>query len=399
LRRIRGIGCLGLFVCLFALFASSASASSGQFQIALAPTTIKATPSKLLVRLPSAGNFQTFSNCSATLTGSAQAKTVSSLTGKLNGMTCTVLGNIEMSWNPTECDLEFTGGGGLNIVNCGTKPMEFSTTGCRITIGNQSTIGSIAYVNNASKSEVTAQPAVVGLTYTVYGCGATNGTGVTFSDGAIPSGSWTLSAYSGAPQTSIYWEEFYVPPTKFATQTAPATLAGGIGGSGKAKVARFPGNGYLSCHVTWSGSMSTRTSTALKVAPTFHECSFTMSDATVYEVPDSYISAGGCSYEFLFSSGFGLVGESCASKPVSVTLPNCIFSVGPQSGSGVMNYSTTGTGAQRKVAATRVEKQWLTYTVTGTGCLTTGTFSNGEIYGGTLEAKTSSGGEDGLFLE
>jgi hypothetical protein len=403
LRQIKLLGSLVVVSCIFAvLFATAASASVKQFQIGVAPSTIKAAANtKFKMAFPEAGSFSEYSNCEISLTGSSSSKTVSSVSGKIDGggkMPC-VTGFGTLKWNTGSCEVELKASGGLAISKCGTQLLELYVPGaCRITLGNQAVGGLVQYVNNAGKTETSASPTVSGLTYTVSNCEG-YGTNGTYSDGVLSEGTWTLSASTtGGVKSSISLEEG--PPTEFAAESAPVTLAGGTAGgiSKTGKTIRFGENGLLSCNQSYSGSMSTRTATSVKVVPKYHNCTYSGYATGPIEVPDSYVTAGGCSYEFTYPGNFAIVGESCAAKPITITIPNCVLTVGPQSGSEVFAMSTTGAGTLREVVATKLSKEWLTSTATGSGCLKAGTFHNGEVFGGNLSAKTSGGSQQGFFL-
>jgi hypothetical protein len=270
---------------------------------------------------------------------------------------------------------------------------------CRTEIGNQAGLGSVEYsnvvVNGLPALHVSAK--INGITYTrTHTSSCLEGAEGTFSDGTYQ-GEWTVVGTKSGVPVGAEFES--APATKFAAEEAPATIAGNATSSNSLT---FGANGSMSCTSTkYNGTQSALTSVSITTAPVFHGCSINRS-GTVTAIPDEYISAGACSYEWKETGGFAIVGASCASNPLSVTVPGCAISVGPQSGFPGFVFSNEGAGKLRKVIGTQSSPSpGLTYTAAGGGCASgAGTFSNGTYRGSAKFSATNSKAEaQGFWIE
>ncbi|HEX4670284.1 MAG TPA: hypothetical protein VH275_09980 [Solirubrobacterales bacterium] len=348
-------------------------------------------------------------SCSnVSFSGETTAKTSSQVTVTPT-LGCSYFG-FPMGWATNGCKYRFHPGAGpalvgtMDIVGC-ESPMTFiePNTNCRMEIGNQSGLGTVTYKNVAgSPSTITAVANLTGLTYTRFSC--VNGANGTFSDGTY-TGEWTIkgSAFGGVPAGLSVESTSAAPFTKFAAEEAPATIAG-TNTNGNTKAINFGTNGYLLCKKdSYSGTLSATTSGSITVAPTIQSCTWNANaEEKEISLADEYVTTGACSFMLKASGGFEIVGTSCASKPITVALPGCLLTVGPQSvASPQLGYSNEGTGKLRSVKIAPIGSSVaLKYTATGASCPEQGTFANGYFSGkATFTATNSKGASQGISLE
>jgi hypothetical protein len=375
----------------------TASASASKFNVSAAPATLsgsllgKSHSLKL-----STGELSEIYTCTGVaFSGQATEKSFSqfSVNPELSGCSHSTFNNDK--WTMNGCKFQFEAGlsgtsGKMYIVGC-AQPMVNNAGGCINEIGNQAVTGQVQYAN-ISSSTVRLQVSMSGITFTRKGGPCWSGPTGTFNGGTY-TGEWTLSS---AGNTVQYESTSPPPPTKFAVEEAPATITGT---STNTKALSFPENGALTCGtVTHSGTMPALTATSITVVPKYQNCSLSFNGFT-YPVPDEYISAGGCSFELPYAGGINIVGAKCAAEPFTVTRPSCLITMGPQSVGTGFTYASSGAGKERKVSRGGT-LSGLTYTATGVGCSSPGTFSTGiDRSTFSYSAKNSKGEAQGFFLQ
>ena len=339
-------------------------------------------------------------NCEKVSFGPPTTNEVSTLTVSPELSSCSWVNNLKVGWSMNGCKYRFHAGsdsaltGWIDIVNC-EKPMTMAAAGCTIEIGNQSNLGPVTYKNVAgSPSTVTAAASLSGITYTRSGvCGA--GSPGTFSNGTY-TGEWTVKgSKSGAP-VSVQVKATTAPYTGFHVEKVPATLsASSVGSFKRVILPRIEKCNQLNM----SGGMWSAGSSGITLVPSYKECTVT-TEGVVEPVPN--ITAGGCSYVLYANGKFEIAGETCASNPIIATQPGCVTTVGPQGGLVLPPpYQNEGWGPFRTVSisASGSAVEGITYTATGAGCPSPGTFSNGKIWvAGTFSAQ-SAGASQGLWVE
>jgi hypothetical protein len=300
-----------------------------------------------------------------------------------------------VSWVTNGCKLRFRANAGgypagtVDIYNC-TKPMTMAATGCQLEVGNQNAIGTVEYKNTVTegKNTIAILANLKNITYTrVGGTGCVVNKPGTFSDGTY-TGEWTVKGTRGVESVPI---EVGVPtPTKFAVDSAPATITGTWTGVGT----QFKNLGGASCKgYSLSGTMPATSAESITVAPTYKECTI-----AGQLVPEGYVRRGSCSYVFHVNGTFDIAGANCATDPMTITSNGCITIIGPQSGITGTTFAFLnegGWGALRTVSMSGSTGLQVTYTRVGPLCGIEGTFSNGLIGGSAKLSATSQN----LWLE
>ncbi|HEX4668769.1 MAG TPA: hypothetical protein VH275_02170 [Solirubrobacterales bacterium] len=348
-------------------------------------------------------NGESITCSSVTFAGETVNKSVKdvTVTPALNG--CTRGSGIPATWTMHGCKFRLHAGPGpglsgtIDITGCET-PMSTESEGCLTQIGNQGGLGTIEYKNVAtSPPTLTAVVKLTGITFTRNGQTCFGPVG-TFSNGTYTD-EWTIKgAKSGVPAAAEIEATSPAPPSMFAAEEAPVTIAG-AGVSVKSEFG-LSTNGQVECEsINYSATMATTSAAAIALVPAFHGCSFD-SFHEVTKIPDEYISAGGCSYEVQAKGAFAIVGAGCAAKPISITTPGCVFTLGPQSGLGAPSLTNEGSGRLRTVKLNMAATGTVTATATGGSCAQQGTFTEGTMrVVPVLSAKNSSGVQQGLAIE
>lgn len=285
----------------------------------------------------------------------------------------------------------------VDIVGC-NSPMSFTANSCTILIGNQS-LGTMEYFNTESNGipAVKMVASLHGIEFTRYNGGFCAGSSGTYKTGEY-NGEWLVKGFNSKAEQKAIRIEASATPYTFLTEEAPVT-AGGEAASPKASIDTGL-NGTVRCKSrSFAGTAGSGVSVSfntITVAPTYSECTWagSIGDGTS-------VSMGGCSFEFQLNGEFAIVGESCASKPITITagtgLPGCVGTIGPQVLSG-LNYTMDGVGKLRGLV-TGGEAKGLTITTTGAGCVVPGTTNTG-VYKGIdrLTAFNSSSQRQGLWI-
>jgi hypothetical protein len=410
-RTIKTLGIATAMALALIAVAGASMASANNFKSQVEPETwngVRAGASHSL-RLGETGIFkcENVSFSGQEIVKTAQELTVSPELGK-----CSHQNGIPVSWSMHGCKFRFHPGAGpalvgsVDIVGCESS-MLYENTVCRTTIGNQSNIeGTVEYKNTTSGGlpAVTVVAKLKGIAYTRENGGVCGETSGSFNNGEYE-GEWTVTGTKGAGEHVGTEVESTTPPppSKFATEGTPATLAGSATGT---LALSFNQNATLYCATTtYTGTMSSLTASTIVLTPKYHNCHVQRfppgGGMEEFTVPDEFITAGGCSYEFGAKGEFNVVGATCASKPLTLTIPSCVLTVGPQSGlSNKLVLKNEGTGKSRIVSSLGSGGTPMTYTATGAGCITTGTFTTGLYRGNTkYSAKNSKGEALGLWLQ
>jgi hypothetical protein len=376
----------------------SASASASQFNVSAAPATLNgALLGKNHVLGLIAGEFGEVYSCKGVaFSGSVVTKTFKTFTVNPELSGCSHSKFTNEGWTMNGCKFQFEAGtsgttGKMSITGC-EKPMTNTAPGgCTNEIGNQTTTGTVQYTNKASTVDLSVY--MKNITFTRKGGVCYGGPEGTYNTGEY-GGEWTLSSLGNSVQ---YESTSPPPPTKFASEEAPANI---IGTQQSTKAPTFGSNGSLFCEsTTYGGTMSTLTATSITVVPKYHGCTQYVEGIPKYSIPDEYISMGGCSYQLPQAGGFSIVGASCAAAPFTVTIPGCVLTTGPQTVASGFSYTNQGSGKERKVSRGGTA-EGLTYTATGEGCIAPGTFSNATNRGGiTFSATNSKGAAQGFWVE
>ena len=324
--------------------------------------------------------------------GSMAGETASSISMSSELTGCSFYG-YAASWATNGCMFRFQANGKADIVNC-TKPMYFNFEGCILEVGNQSNLGTVTYNNTTTEgiATVTIVANLTGLTYTRFQNGVCAGKGGTFSDGTY-TGEWILKGKT-AGGTAVELSMYSPPPTQFVTEEAPATIVGANYEMRK-RLTGIGGNGATCSSYTLSGTMVSTKAESITLTPTFKGC-----NVGGEAVPDGFVNAGDCKYVFYVSGKLDITGETCATKPMSITRSGCIATIGPQSGFFGFNYANAGAGAFRTVSMSGATSSSVTYTTVGPSCTILGTFNEGKILStASLSATNAGGGQQGLWLE
>lgn len=310
-----------------------------------------------------------------------------------------------VGWEMHGCQFRFHPGPGpalngtMDIVNC-EKPMSNKTGSCITEIGNQpglgssSGIGGIKYENAAKLETFNAIASIENLTYTRSGVGCKGALG-TFSTGQYID-SWTVKAASlGGIATSTWVESTSAPVFKnFVAEEAPVTILGTK--TTGSKVNYLSGNIGLNCSTySLNGTSSSASTGAITVTPTFKNCV-----VEGVSVPDSNVSAGGCSYVLYPNGQFDIAGSTCATNPMTITRPGCTSTIGPQSSAGFRVVNVNEESGKLRAVGISGEGGNITYTNVGASCSKAGTLSNAKVKSAvTLTGANSKGEQQGFWLE
>jgi hypothetical protein len=308
------------------------------------------------------------------------------------------------SWTMNGCKFRLHPGTGtenqtvgtLDIVGC-EKPMTASNESCKFEIGNQSGIGTVEYKNVLlSPSTITAVANLNSITYSRVNFNGCLNTG-TFNNGTY-SGEWTIKGSvpgSGLPrEIKVFGTASPPPPTKFAAEEAPVTIAGVDNVSRKRMY--LGGAGSLVCEgYSLNGASASASSASITLVPTYSKCTF-----NTVSIPDSSVSAGGCSYVLYPNGKLDIAGATCASNPITVSRPGCVITIGPQTGLTGFSYVNEGSGKLRTVSMSGVASSVMKFTAVGANCNGEGVFTNSNLFSTSkLSATNSSGGVQGLSVE
>jgi hypothetical protein len=343
------------------------------------------------------GHSEQISCSSASFSGETTIKTLSSLTVTPALGNCNTIFGGPLGWQMNGCKYRFKPGAGpalvgsVDIVNC-EKPMSLNLGSCVREIGNQNGVGTVTYTNVGTT--IVAAAKLNSIKFTTSGCGITSGT---FYNGTY-SGEWTIkgSTPSGVPVTVSVESTSAAPFTKFAAEEAPVTIAGADTRTGSS-YKRFNGLGGL---IVWctkynlSGTSASATSETISVVPAYSGCTYGQ------EGPAATVSAGECSYVLHANGSIDIAGLNCASKPMTITVPGCVYTFGPQSGFPGNGFANEGSGKLRAVSMSW-QYNGLTYTRTGESCEGgVGTFNTGSLFSvAKLSATNSKGEPQGLSIE
>jgi hypothetical protein len=400
MRTIKTLGIATAMALALIAVAGASMASANNFKASVEPENWGGSLSgknHTLTLEDSFGNSEQTACSSVAFSGQTTKKTSSDLTvtPQLGG--CTYLGG-SVSWAINGCKYRFHPGAGpalvgsVDIVGC-EKPMSLVIGGCVKEIGNQNGIGTVEYKNVGAGSSVTMIAHLTGIKFTVSGCiGISSGT---FYKGAY-NGEWTVkgATLGGAPASVEVESTSAAPFTKFAAEEAPVTISGVDTRVGSYK--RFSGLGgflvYCSSY-SLNGTSATATAETLTVVPSYSGCTFGSGG------PAATVSAGECSYVLHANGSMDIAGANCAAKPLTITVPGCLYTFGPQSTS-VYTLVNHGSGKLRTVSIGG-NPLGLTYTRTGAGCEGgPGTFSTGLLFSyAELSATNSKGEPQGISIE
>ena len=308
-----------------------------------------------------------------------------------------------VGWSMRGCRYRFDAGtvptlvGSVDIVDC-EPSMVFSDAGlCELTIGNQNNLGTVEYKNSIENGipVVTVSAHLENIKYTRKGGGCAGASG-TYTNGKY-TGEWKLKGTGGVGIQVQSSEETL--PARFIGEEVPMTVDGTNVGS---KAFNFGNNGYLWCdNYTYSGASGPAAATSLSVTPSYHSCTwYWQSTGFNAPVPDEDVQTGGCSFTLHAAGGVDIGGSSCAASPLTVTLPGCVITVGPQSFSSGITYTNEGSGKLRSVKVAGSAQAALEYSATGGSCIQQGTFGNGYFINRvSLGATNSSEEAQGLSIE
>jgi hypothetical protein len=398
-KSIKTLGIATAMALALISFAGASAASANLFQAPIAPTTWNGSLTGKSHALSLNGESYTCSGVS--FSGEVKNKTTNEVTVTPQ-LSCTrSTFPYAAAWAMHGCKYRFHPGtgpslvGSIDIVGCETPMSTETGEGCRVEIGNQSGLGTVTYKNVAtSPTTVTAVASLTGLTFTRSGpCTGPKGT---FSNGTY-TGEWTIkgaSIPSGAP-VAVEVESSVAPFTHFSAEEAPVTIAGVGTGTGSQK--RFSGlGGFLvwCSSYTLSGTSASATPEAMTVIPAYSGCTFGL------EGPPATVSAGECSYVLHANGNIDIAGANCASKPITITVPGCVYTFGPQSGFSGNKFTNEGSGKLRAVSVSGLPTG-LTYTRTGASCEGgAGTFNTGQLFNvAKLSATNSKGASQGISIE
>jgi hypothetical protein len=399
-RTIKTLGIATAMALALIAVAGASMASANNFKSQFVPETWNGSVTGKSHVLSLNGESFTCSN--VTFSGETIIKTNKDVTVSPQFKGCTH--NLYLAnWLTNGCKFRLNPGpgpalvGSIDIVGCET-PMSIESELCRNEIGNQSGLGTVTYKNIAtSPPTITAVASLSGITYTRSGAGCSGSKG-TFSNGTY-TGEWTIKGLtSGVPAGVEVESTTPPPPTKFAAEEAPVTIAGSYNvsvGYGPTYFKGFGGNNTSCKSYTLSGTSASITAETVTLKPTYKECTVGLE-----AVPDSFISVGGCSYVFHENGQFDIAGATCASNPITITRAGCIATIGPQSGLSGFTFANEGSGKLRAVAMSGATGAAVTFTSTGPSCSVQGTFSTGKINSAArLTAFNSKGASQGFWVE
>ena len=415
MRTIKTLGIATAMAMALIAFAGAGTASASEFQSPGAGAGVATTwngertgSNHKFILGPDQYSADIFSCSTASISGQMTGPNAPDITVAPSFGGCTWnQGGLPMSLTTNGCKYRLRPGAGtenetvgtLDIVGC-EKPITFNGYGCKIEIGNQNGLGTVTYKNVEIEKVWTVQAtaSLSGITYTRQGAGSCVAKDGTFSNGTY-TGTWTVTGNRAGKVPVKVFGTAAPAPTKFAAEEAPVTITG-LGISNKAL--NFGENGHITCSsTTYSGTSATVTSESLIVAPTYKSCVYGWAGSPTVPIPDEYITVGGCSYSLQAAGGFGVTGATCASKPLTVMIPGCMITVGPQSGAPGMTYVNEGSGKLRKVKSSpNLTTTSLTYTATGGSCPKAGTYSDGLYRGSaTFTATNSAKAAQGISVE
>ena len=387
MKRLKILGFTAVLAFALTAFLGASMASAGawyELHTESKPANWTGTPTSTNheLILPTAG--LSFHNCANNFTSTTSDVEVINLPmvhqdseGKTN-LQCLDQSGAKATWSMGSCQFVLAEGAAsaalsMNLTNCKGTPMSYTSGKCTVTIGEQQGADFVTYQNIGSGTgrEIIATADITNLYYT-------NGTGCTnpglHQDGRYI-GAWNLSAKSGFGSPTGVWAVSPSSPTFFVFDIAPTSIAGTSTGN---KVFGFEEeNGGLTCEsVSYSGTSSQRSSTTIAVVPTYHKCTRNIQGIN-YSIPDEYISTGGCVYEMAAFGGFSIGGASCATKPITITSPGCVITIGPTGSAGGLSFTNGGSGLSKTVTLGHATSTTgLTYTAAGAGCPSNGTFSS-----------------------
>ncbi|HEX4669000.1 MAG TPA: hypothetical protein VH275_03380 [Solirubrobacterales bacterium] len=411
MRTIKTLGIATAVALALIAVVGAGAASANNFKAGVEPETWNGSLSGATHNL-TMGGASVFNCSEAAFSGETKAKTLSSVTVSPTLGGCKHQSAAPRSWTMNGCKFRFNAGPGpgltgtMDITGC-EKPMRYENEyfSCVSEIGNQNGLGPV-YYENISVGGVPAlkvQANGSGITYTRSQSTCGDGSEGTFSNGTY-SGEWIVKGASipGGAAVAAEIQAATVSYPRFAAEEGPATLSGKY----ESKLGRWmfdlADNGKVYCfNPSFSGTAALVPTEAVTITPSFHECSFESKDGKeYYSISDESLTAGGCSYQLPAKGGFNIVGATCAANPIKVTVPGCVFKVGPQSSAVGPTYKNQGTGTSRTVRL-ELSPQKNTYTAEGAGCAKTGTLSTGsvKVAQAVLSAKTSGGAAQGFWIE
>lgn len=169
----------------------------------------------------------------------------------------------------------------------------------------------------------------------------------------------------------------------FHSELPQTTITSTPDGSGKTahQVFDFSAVINFTCPEVSVHGLQTATETdELKLTPVYPECSFGGQPILV--------QMRGCVYVFHANGEFDIAnreGASCSTNPMEVTyiFPSCRFEIGPQSSLKEIKFHNITTASTAEITVEQ-NISGIKYTTAGTGCLESGTFSNGRFTTGNL---------------
>jgi hypothetical protein len=392
MKRLKTFGLAAAMALALSAFLGGASASAALFHSASEETTWTGTGASGGVKHTIALSIDAIKCEETSFIGTSYTADTQEITVTPQLNKCGLVPTLpKVNWAMNGCQFRFHAGEGgdeegvwsmggttMDIVNC-VKPMTFTSPGCTLEIGNQSNVKSVSW---SGTSVLSASTPLSGITYTRKSSGGCNSSlNGTFSDGSYE-GSWTVKGSTGGTPTSLS-----VVPSNFNASAGPAIVTGKRA-SGIKAVFWTPITGVASCGShTLTGEFGL-SSQALTAA--YSECL-----AGGLPLP---FSMGGCSYVMHISGKLDIVGETCASKPITISYPSwCTLTIGPQNGLTGLTYSVKGSGSSRSVTQAG-EAVGLKYTITG--CEYAGTYTNGTYRASdSFTAATKAGGALGFWAE
>ena len=198
------------------------------------------------------------------------------------------------------------------------------------------------------------------------------------------------------------------PPSgpRFAAEAAPVTFFGEKEGVLN-NVFGLGRNGSVHCqNITYAGSSQTSESKSVTTVPSYSSCVWINYERTKEVLlPESAINFGGCSYAFepgtvgQFAGSLKIEGVNCASSPITVSVPGCVYSIGPNTLSGV-RYTNEGAGKVRSAWVTfGNETGKFSYSAAGVGCGESGSLAGGIMNNSVRFSATNYFGEQqGLWV-
>jgi hypothetical protein len=400
-KSIKTLGIAVLAALALTAFAGASAASANYFKSASASATWSGSRIGSNHQLVLGGEVWGCKNVS--FNGTSAGLEASQLTVTPELGSCGWLGS-EGSWGIGGCKLRFHPGlgiveplvGSVDIVGC-TTSMTFNYTACTYKVGNQNGLGTVEYKNSkeGGVEVITAIAKLTGITFTREGAGCAAGGPGTFNNGTY-SGEWKVKGSAGGLPSSISVQ--YSVSTAFAAEEAPVTISG-VQSSVTSNKRIIAGFGLKCESFTLNGTSASASTSTLTLTPGFKKCTWGGSS-----IADGAVSAGGCSYVLHLNEKFDIVGASCAANPITITIPECVTTIGPQSGlmsSGSNTYTNNGSAKSRTVSVSGNPVQNLTYTAVGAKCFKQGTFSDGSIQNiaSLLSGTNSKAQSQGLWVE